>query len=200
MAGRLQGADHKSVSELIGAGGTEADLLNDQKIYLTATGLNKTLSQAIIDGDLSGGGGAAVAARAATGLGQGIPNATFTIINFDSVAFDTNSAITTGGSWHFTAPSTGYYWVESNLFYDTSSGVSAGTTIIYAVYVNGSFYSSIFRRYYPSSVGTYPLDISGGTLVGLTASDTLDLRLYNDGVSNSLLADGSYNHISISKV
>ena len=57
MAGKLQDADHKTLAELISAGGSASGLLNDTKIYLTGLSLNKQLSQAIIDGDLSGGGG-----------------------------------------------------------------------------------------------------------------------------------------------
>jgi tripartite-type tricarboxylate transporter receptor subunit TctC len=57
MSGKLQDADHKSLAELISAGGSASGLLNDTKIYVTGLSLNKQLSQAIIDGDLSGGGG-----------------------------------------------------------------------------------------------------------------------------------------------
>lgn len=53
---KLQHEDHKSLAQLIAAGGSASQLLNDTKIYLTGLGLNKQLSQAIIDGDLSGGG------------------------------------------------------------------------------------------------------------------------------------------------
>ena len=61
MAGRLQNEDHKSEAELTGAGGSASQLLNDTKIYVTATGINKTLEQAIVDGDIGGGGGASYA-------------------------------------------------------------------------------------------------------------------------------------------
>jgi hypothetical protein len=57
MAGLLQDADHKSESELVAAGGTKAMLLNDTKIYVTANSINKTLDDAIVDGDIGGGGG-----------------------------------------------------------------------------------------------------------------------------------------------
>jgi hypothetical protein len=57
MAGKLQNEDHKSLAELTGAGGSAAQLLNDSKIYVTAGGINKQLSQAITDGDIGGGGG-----------------------------------------------------------------------------------------------------------------------------------------------
>lgn len=54
---RLQNEDFKSSAQLAAAGATDANLLNDSKIYLTANGLNKRLDQAIVAGDLSGGGG-----------------------------------------------------------------------------------------------------------------------------------------------
>ena len=57
MPGRLQNEDIKSVAELAAQGCGPEKLPNDDKVYLTANGINKTLKQAIEDGDLSGGGG-----------------------------------------------------------------------------------------------------------------------------------------------
>jgi hypothetical protein len=57
MAGKIQNEDIKSSAELVAAGGTAAQLPNDTKIYLTALGLNKTLSAAIIAGDIGGSSG-----------------------------------------------------------------------------------------------------------------------------------------------
>lgn len=57
MAGRIQNEDIKSAAELVSGGGTAAQLPNDDKVYVTASGINKTLKQAIIDGDITGGGG-----------------------------------------------------------------------------------------------------------------------------------------------
>lgn len=58
MAVKIQNENIKSSAELISGGGTAAQLPNDDKIYVTANSLNKTLKQAIIDGDLAGSGGA----------------------------------------------------------------------------------------------------------------------------------------------
>lgn len=55
-AGRLQDADFKTEAELVAAGSSAAQLLNDSKVYVTANGLNKKLSTAITDGDIGGGG------------------------------------------------------------------------------------------------------------------------------------------------
>lgn len=50
--GRLQNEDIKSSAELIADGGTASQLPNDDKIYVTANSLNKTLKQAILDEDI----------------------------------------------------------------------------------------------------------------------------------------------------
>ena len=54
---RLQNEDHKTLAQITGAGGSASQLLNDTKVYVTANSINKQLSQAIIDGDIGGGGG-----------------------------------------------------------------------------------------------------------------------------------------------
>lgn len=54
---RIQNEDIKSAAQLITDGGTAAQLPNDDKVYVTANSLNKTLYQAIVDGDISGGQG-----------------------------------------------------------------------------------------------------------------------------------------------
>ena len=56
MAGKLQNEDFKTEAELTGAGGAKSQLLNDTKIYITADSINKTLDDAITDGDIGGGG------------------------------------------------------------------------------------------------------------------------------------------------
>lgn len=56
MAGKIQNEDIKSAAELVSAGATAASLPNDDKVYVTASSINKTLKQAIIDGDIGGGG------------------------------------------------------------------------------------------------------------------------------------------------
>jgi len=76
MAGKLQNADFKTLSELTGSGGSASELLNDTKIYVTANSLNKQLSQAITDGDIGGSGsknyfsGAVASGQATTGFNQ----------------------------------------------------------------------------------------------------------------------------------
>lgn len=58
-SGRLQNEDFKSEAEILAAGGSKSQLLNDTKIYISASGINKTLDDAIVDGDIGAGGGGA---------------------------------------------------------------------------------------------------------------------------------------------
>lgn len=53
----LQNEDFKTEAQITGAGGTASQLLNDSKIWVTGNSINKTLDDAIIDGDIGGGGG-----------------------------------------------------------------------------------------------------------------------------------------------
>jgi hypothetical protein len=53
---KIQNSDVKSEAELITAGATKSSLINDVKIYVAANSINKTLNQAITDGDIGGGG------------------------------------------------------------------------------------------------------------------------------------------------
>lgn len=54
---KIQGADVKTEAELITAGATASSLIQDTQIYVSALSLNKTLDDAIIDGDIGGAGG-----------------------------------------------------------------------------------------------------------------------------------------------
>lgn len=53
-AGRIQNSDVKSEAEILAAGGTKSQLINDSKIYLGGS-INKRLDEAITDGDIGGG-------------------------------------------------------------------------------------------------------------------------------------------------
>jgi hypothetical protein len=52
---KIQNSDVKSQAELVSAGATAAQLINDTKIYVTANSLNKRLDEAITAGDIGGG-------------------------------------------------------------------------------------------------------------------------------------------------
>jgi hypothetical protein len=78
---KLQGADFKSESDLIAQGGSAADLLRDTKIYVSALSINKTLDDAITDGDLNS-----------------VPNGSITNAKLADVATQTFKGRTTAGT------------------------------------------------------------------------------------------------------
>ena len=57
MARLIQNEDIKTAADLVAAGGTAAQLPNDTKVWITANSLNETLHDAIVNGDIGGGGG-----------------------------------------------------------------------------------------------------------------------------------------------
>lgn len=86
-------------------------------------------------------------------------------INFDTQLWDTNSAVTTGSSWKFTAPVTGKYLVSTVLTFTSYSG-----TPDVSVYINGT------NDTYMMSWAGSAQRLTGITLVNLTAGDYIDIR------------------------
>lgn len=97
-------------------------------------------------------------------------NTANTQINFDTLMYDTHGAVTTGASWKFTAPVSGYYDVKC---------VSSTNNTAYSlrVYKNGSANQVITGVPNTSAFQTF-----GSSKISLTAGDTIDLR--NDTTSN----------------
>lgn len=125
-----------------------------------------------------GTGGAAtqaVVARAHTSASQFTDNTV--PINFDTVDFDSGSAVTTGAAWKFTAPTTGYYNVSTVLL-PTAASISI------ALYKNGSPYVSPWMV----SIAVTSGYSSGSTTIQLNAGDYLDIRADTTGIT---IADGS---------
>lgn len=90
-------------------------------------------------------------------------------INFDTVAIDTTGAITTGSSWKFTAPVSGYYEVCGHVA--NNGPIQQNLN----VFKNGSIVAYFTRQDPGAALGT------GSTIVKLLAGDFIDLRGTNGG-------------------
>lgn len=148
----------------------------------------------------SGGGSSAttVIARASTATAGSYPDAAATIIDFSTVAYDTASAITTGASWHYTAPSTGYYQVGSAILTGTQAGSGSMELVLY---VNTSRFCMLSANLKNSTVIAQRFVMSGTTQLSLTAGDTVDIRLLNNsGSTCTLINDATYNWVCVQKV
>ena len=118
-------------------------------------------------------------------------------IDFDSLLYDTHSAVTTGSSWVFTCPSSGYYKVSAQYITQTISVAPSGLFAI-NLHLNGSFLSTIGYDISSSST-TRQYSPSGDTTVFCNKGDTIDLR-YNTSAAGSLVAGAGLNYVTIEKL
>lgn len=135
-----------------------------------------------------------VSARYSQTSGQSITNSVITIVNFDTETFDTHAAVTTGGSWKFTAPVSGKYQVDAACI--LTGMVNTNVTMDMYIFKNGSIYShSISINVTPASGFKIKDEID------LLAGDFIDIRVQqNDTAARSLSTTAGDNHVSIAKV
>lgn len=132
--------------------------------------------------------------------GQSIANSssTFYIIDFED-AIISNSNITTGASWKYTAPRTGTYHVDVAILFSTYA-FSIGNTIEIRLYRDGSNYQSLDRLEIDNTQDVY-YSLKGSCTVNLTKNQYIDVRVLNDSSgAKSLLASSLNNQISIHEV
>jgi len=113
-----------------------------------------------------------------------------TVINFNTSDYDPLSLVTTGVSWVFTAPATGWYKAEiENFFVDPNgSGWSADDSVQVTPYKNGSLLTGAPDLAYwdagdaIATINKYPF-LTGSITCSLTAGDTLALKFNNSATS-----------------
>lgn len=179
---KIQKQGIKTVAELITAGGTAADLPQDTQVYVTAGSINKTLNQAITDGDIVTTSASKIVARYR--LTSNIGSDSTLPINFDTMVYDTHSAVTTSPTaWKFTAPRNDYYQVVVN------AQVSSPSSVSFELHLNntniGWGLTTLNSSYYETSVAT----------IYLTTGDYIDVRCMAS--STVIGAANNYTYISI---
>lgn len=142
------------------------------------------------------------AARYSTNAGQSIPNASFTIVDFEDKTFDTHTAVTTGASWKFTCPTGqgGPYRVAAALLFTSTATWAAGEVAELTIYKGGVHYSTLDRKTLESATTLYR-DLHGSDIVYLSAGENFDIRVYQgSGGALALYNSGLYNYVAISRV
>lgn len=133
-----------------------------------------------------------------TNAAQSIPNAAFTVVNFGSVVTDTDNAVTTGASWHFTVPlgKGGHYAIAANVRFQ---GLTANTgTFNLSVFVNGSV--SCTGASVDTSNGPTQ-GVSVATVLNCAAGQSLDIRVFQqNGAARSLSTVFVENSVSIKRL
>jgi len=144
------------------------------------------------------GTSAVIAARAATGSGQSIPNATYTIVNYGTVTFDTHGRISVGTSWIFTALLPGYYQVSAAILFTLTTNWAAGEIGQLTLFKNGAVASHLDRKdNFSGGVSQYMM-LHGSDTTYLGNGETINVRAYQDsGAALALIENAEFNYVSI---
>ena len=135
-----------------------------------------------------------------TATAQSIPNNTLTILNFDTLVNDTDTAVTTGASWKFTAPASKFYRIDIQMMFSTTTGWADGEKAEIDVYIDGVVESLIDRKDNYNSASPY-MQLSGGSAYYMTAGQYLDVRVLQlSGGTLTLYTDAAFNRIAITSL
>ena len=159
------------------------------EIPVVRSGANKTITPAYIAAYLFSAGKVGLLARYHLSANTSFTATGGTLINFDASDYDPLSLVTTGASWVFTAPATGWYEVKIEDFYVDPNGVIWHTddSVKVRPYKNGSALGLPDLAYWDAGDGTttlfkYPF-LAGGITCALTAGDTVALKFHNSATS-----------------
>jgi hypothetical protein len=129
--------------------------------------------------------------------GASIPDATSTIVNFDT-AFDsqTNANVTTGASWKYTVPRRGYYLLQTaiTIVYNNNDN---GTAYI-EVFKNGSVNRRIWRQ--SGHVLREETQYMASCMLYLAQGDYIDVRFFQDTNGARNLEGGTQTFVEIMQV
>lgn len=142
-----------------------------------------------------------ITARYSTDSGQSIPNASFTIINFEDKTFDSHGSVTVGANWKFQPNCSGEFEVSGLIIFSSGGGWAAGEAVSIDLYKNGGSYSRVGGLHMQATNSTYVIVPIAAEAIKLTSSDYIDIRIYQDsGATLTLHNNGATNWISIKRV
>lgn len=133
----------------------------------------------------------------AFGVGASIPDATSTIINFNT-EFDsqTNSNVTTGAAWKYTAPRRGYYLIQTAVTIVFGNN-DTGTCYI-EVFKNGSVERRMTRQ--SGHVLREETQYMASCMLYLNKGDYIDIRIYQSTGGAKSLEAGSQTYVEIMQI
>jgi hypothetical protein len=123
------------------------------------------------------------------GASQSI-GASSTILDFRTKYTDSTASVTTGASWNFTAPETGYYNISGTVSVDITTAFNGTTERLFVnAFVDGNVYSplgtveQILAMDTPES-GTFHKYYPFGRTIYLEKGQVFDVRAYQESGSN----------------
>lgn len=138
-----------------------------------------------------------IGARYTTNAGQSVPNATFTVINYEDASYDPLGLVTVGAGWIFTCPVAGRYLVTAAILFDLSAAWTSGELARLDVYKNGATAAVLDLDEAATTASQYRR-LGGSDVIECAAGDTLDIRVNQaSGASIALIATAEHNHVAI---
>ena len=141
----------------------------------------------------------AVVAAYTTNAGQTVNDITTTIIDFEDQVHDTDSCVTTGAAWKFTASTPGYYLVQASILFNTTTTWTETEISCLYLYKNGTAIYVLDRETDHSSANHYLHNYGSGLVYLNGTTDYLDIRVYQNSGGNLTLYNGDslHNWVSI---
>lgn len=117
-------------------------------------------------------------------------------VNFSTVDFDTTNSITTGGSWVFTTPSSGFYEISCQV---SINAIANGTRTILQIFANNV---RVFQTSVNNDAGADRNALNQGNItVELNEGETIYAQvLADDAAPGTTAGDTAQNYISIKKI
>lgn len=139
-----------------------------------------------------------ISARYTTAAGQSITGATDTLIDFGTKDYDSHNAVTTGGSWKFTAPTAGRYRVTAQIVSGNLTWTVAGQVMYGMLFKNGTIaQNGVIEA--AKNPGTFRMNAPMSTTIDLKAGDYIDYRI-QQSIGGALFASAAHCWINIEKV
>lgn len=137
-------------------------------------------------------------ARYTSATAHNFPDATNTVVDFDTISLDPISCVTTGASWHFTIPTKGIYYITASVLLSGTSGWANGEEASMTLRVNGVDYSNLCTQMNYSGGATQYMKLAGSDMGLFELGDELDVRVYQaSGGALTLHTDALFNFIDV---
>lgn len=175
------------------------DLRPDGDVTVKGTVSRSRISIKLASGPSAIAASEFVGARYTNGATLSILNTTDTIIQYDTKDYDTHGAVTTGASWKFTAPISGYYDIHATYMIE-SIAQTTSTEVQLKIYKNGLSYITAWYQQGEAS-STTRLLVQGEDTLKLIAGDYISIVAYqSSGGTVSTRNDVTYQSVQIKKV
>jgi hypothetical protein len=133
-----------------------------------------------------------------TTAGSSFTDGVAAIVDFGTKEFDSHSAVTTGGSWKFTAPVSGVYTINGHIGFNIPSSTRYQITAL--LRKNGTETNRCLISTTQNSANT-AMGLPFTFMLKLNAGDYIDLQAIQDsGASRNLLTNAGLNAINIVRI